>query len=110
MAKLLTKVAVQREVNAVTVVLHGNGPLAYRIVPVGARRLSLDLPLVKSGIQFRELPIEHRLLERIRIGQHPKKLRVVFDLNPQLSSHVRYAVKAKGNRVFLRLTMRPGRP
>jgi len=105
--RAVKKVAVQRDVDAITIVIQGNGPLTYRFRPVDSLRLSLDLPNVVSAIRFQELPVDHVLLKRLRIGQHPKKLRIVFDLNHPLEKGLHYAIKAMGNQVTVRLTLAP---
>lgn len=94
MKRAIHKIAIQRGANALTIVVQGNGPLTYRLSPIDPMRLSLDLPHVVSGIRFRVLPVDHQLLKQIRIGQHPKKLRLVFDLNHPLDQGLRYAIKA----------------
>ena len=103
--RAIQKIAVQRGVNDLTIVVQGNGPLTYRLSPVDPIRLSLDLPYVVSGIRFQVLPIEHPLLKQIRIGQHPKKLRLVFDLNHPLDKGLRYAIKAIGDQLTVRLSL-----
>lgn len=106
MKRVVKKIAVQRGVDDITIVIQGDGPLTYRLSPVGLQRLSLDLPNVIPAIRFQELPIDHVLLKRIRIGQHPKKLRLVFDLNYSLDKGVQYAIKATGDQVTLRLSLK----
>lgn len=105
MKRVVQKIAVQRGADDITIVIQGNGPLTYRLSPVGAQRLSLDLPNVIPAIRFQELPIDHVLLKRIRIGQHPQKLRLVFDLNYPLDKGIRYAIKAIEDQVTLRLSL-----
>lgn len=105
MRRAIQKIAVQRGIDDLTIVIQGNGPLTYRLSPVDAQRLSLDLPHVISAIRFQELPVDHLLLKRIRIGQHPKKLRFVFDLNSSLNQGLQYAIKAMGNQLTLRLSL-----
>lgn len=106
MKRVVKKVVVQRGVNDITIVIQGDGPLTYRLSPVGMERLSLDLPNVTPAIRFQELPIDHVLLKRIRIGQHPQKLRLVFDLNYSLDKGVQYAIKAIGDQITLRLSLK----
>ena len=108
MKRVVKKIAVQRGVDDITIVIQGDGPLTYRLSPVDSHRLSLDLPNVIPAIRFQELPIDHVLLKRIRIGQHPQKLRLVFDLNYPLDKGLQYAIKAMGDQVTLRLSL--GKP
>ena len=105
MKRVIQKIAVQRGVDDLTIVVQGNAPLTYRFSPVDSTRLSLDLPYVVSGIRFQVLPVDHRLLRQIRIGQHPKKLRLVFDLNHPLDKGLRYAIKAIGDQLTVRLSV-----
>lgn len=90
-----------------TVVIQGDGPLTYQLRPIDPHRLSLDLLNAVSGFRFRALPVDHHLLKRIRIGQHSKTLRMVFDLNHPLTKGLRYAIKAQGKQVSLRLSFSP---
>ena len=99
----LTRVAVQRGEWDVTVVVEGTQPLAYTIMPIDAFRLSMDLANMGTNLKFQELPVDHLLLSRIRIGRHPDKLRLVLDLNLALNKDLKYAVKARGNQLALRL-------
>ncbi len=101
-AQILTKVAVQRGEQDVTVVVEGNRPMGYKIFPVDAFRLSMDLENVRSNLKFPELPVDHMLLARIRIGQHRDKLRLVFDLNMALEKELKYAVRARANQLAVR--------
>ncbi|MEC4673716.1 MAG: AMIN domain-containing protein [Nitrospirota bacterium] len=98
----LIKVAVQRGEHYVTVVLEGNHLMVYKIFPVDAFRVSLDLENVRSNLKFPELPVDHILLTRIRIGQHKDKLRLVFDLKMALNKELKYAVRARGNQLAVR--------
>lgn len=99
---ILTKVAVQRGEDDVTVVVEGNQPMSYNIFPVDAFRLSLDLENVRTSLKFSELPIDHKLLARIRIGQHRDKLRLVFDVNMALHKALKYGVSARANQLAVR--------
>ena len=94
MKRVIQKIAIQRGADKLTILVQGNGPLTYRLRPVSPLRLILDLPHVFSGIRFKVFPVDDQLLKQIRIGQHPKKLRLVFDLNHRLDQGLRYAIKA----------------
>jgi len=63
----------------------------------------MDLANVGTHLKFQELVVDHVLLSKIRIGRHPNKLRLVFDLNMALNKDLKYAVKARGNQLALRL-------
>ena len=99
----LTKVAVQRSEQAVTVVMEADQPMTYQVMPIDAFRLILDLKNVQTTLKFQELSVDHLLLSRIRIGRHPNKLRMVFDLNMALNKDLKYAVKARGSQLAVRL-------
>ena len=105
MKRVIQKIAIQQAATELTIIVQGNGPLTYRLSPVDSLRLSLDLPHVVSGIRFRVLPVDHKLLKQIRIGQHPKKLRLVFDLKHPLDQGLRYAIKAVGDQLTLLLSL-----
>ena len=105
MKRAIQKIAIQRRTNELAIVVQGNGPLTYRLSPVDSLRLSLDLPHVVSGIRFQVLPIDHQLLRQIRIGQHPRKLRLVFDLNHPLDQGLRYTIKAVGDQLTVLLSL-----
>ena len=91
----LTSVAVKREPNAVTVIIQGKGLFTYQIIPVDVFRLVLDFPGAVSLLSFRTIPVGHTILNQIRIGQHQKKLRLVFVLTQRAD----YAIK-KGREVL----------
>ncbi len=76
----LTSVAVKRQPDTVTVFIQGKGLFRYQIVPVDVLRFVLDFPGAISLLSFRTLPVGHAILHQIRIGQHQKKLRLVFEL------------------------------
>jgi AMIN domain len=103
--RAIKKIAVQRGLDDITIVIQGNGPLTYRLTPVDTQRLSLDLPNVVSAIRFQLLPVDHQLLKQIRIGQHPKKLRLVFDLNHPIDKGLQYAIKVVGDQLAMRLSL-----
>ena len=105
MKRVIQKIAIRQAANELTIVVKGNGPLAYRLSPVDSLRLSLDLPHAVSGIRFQVLPVDHQLLKQIRIGQHPKKLRLVFDLNLPLDEGIIYAIKAVGDQLTVLLSL-----
>ena len=105
MKRVIQKIALQRGATELPIVVQGNGPLMYRLSPVDSLRLSLDLPHVISGIRFRVLPVDHQLLKQIRIGQHPKKWRLVFDLNHPLDQGLSYAIKAVGDQLTVLLSL-----
>ena len=98
-SRRITRIAVQRGQNDVTVVIYGDGVLPYRVFSVGSNQLRVDFPHVVTSLSFGVLSVEHRLLQDIRIGHHVDKLRLLFVMN----APVRYAVKAQGNILAIRL-------
>jgi hypothetical protein len=85
----LTGILVQRRSKDVTVLIRGKEPFIYLANRIDSYRLVLDFPGGTSSLSFRELPVDHPMLKRIRIGRHQEKLRLVFDL----VRRVRYAIK-----------------
>lgn len=85
----LTSIAVRRQAKGVLVVIRGDGPLRYQIVPVDSLSLVLDFPGGSSSLSFRVLPVGHVMLSQIRIGQDRRRLRLVFDL----TTRAQYAIK-----------------
>ncbi|NKB80629.1 MAG: hypothetical protein GKS05_01770 [Nitrospirales bacterium] len=95
----LTRIAVQRGHDEVTVVIYGDGMLPYRVVAVGGNRLGVDLPYVVTSLSFQVLPVVHQLLQEIQISPHAEKLRLVF----VVKRPVRYAIKTRENILAIRL-------
>jgi len=80
-ARMLTGIDVQRDLDDLKVVISGDGRLAHEAKLVSGRRLVVDIPHVTSSIRKPTLPVNHPLLEKIRLGNYADKVRVVFDLN-----------------------------
>lgn len=99
---IVGKIEVKRGENQVTVLVSGEGPLKYRDRLIDGHRLVLDLPDAASAVRFPILAVDHELLKQIRIGNHPDKIRLVFDL-PQPS---RYDVRLENGRIVVSLTRR----
>lgn len=87
----LTRVVVHRGTNAITVFLRGDGPFRYMARPIDAQRLAIDFPGGQSLLRWQVLPVEHPLLDRIRIGGDSRRLRIVFDTGVR----VRYAIRLR---------------
>ncbi len=94
----LTGVTVQRHSEEITVIIRGHGPFRYQMVSIDSSRLAMDFPGGVSSLSFQLLSVENHLLKQIRIGQHPNKLRLVFDVTQPL----RYAVKRGSNFLAIR--------
>ncbi len=51
-------------------------------------RIVIDLWGAKNGVSRASQPIQHGSVERIRVGEHPDKVRVVLDLRVPVETHV----------------------
>lgn len=85
LAKTLTHIDVQRGIDDVRVVISGDGKLSHRVRRLDERRLVIDLPHVTSALSQSIMPVHHQMLQRVRMGYHPDKMRVVLDLIGQVS-------------------------
>ncbi|MCX5722333.1 MAG: type IV pilus secretin PilQ [Nitrospirae bacterium] len=85
LAKTLTRIDVQRGIDDVRVVISGDGTLSHRVRRLDERRLVIDLPHVVSTLSQSIMPVNHQMLQRVRMGSHPDKMRVVLDLIGQVS-------------------------
>lgn len=101
-AKMVSKLKFESMKDKVTVVLTGDGALKPDAFMVEGNRLVVDLPDVTNGIRPNTIPVKHKLLKRIRIGQHvkPKKVRVVFDLNAKVT----FVVDPSGKQVAVTIS------
>jgi type IV pilus assembly protein PilQ len=63
-------------------------------------RLVVDFWGAKNGVSPRQFSVSGSSVERVRIGEHPDKVRVVFDLGVSLDSHL---VEPMPNGVQVRL-------
>jgi type IV pilus assembly protein PilQ len=104
-AKSMTRIEVQKREGAATVVIAGDGELAYEVTPLSQDRLVVDLPHVTSQLRGQVLPVDHPLLRQIRIGHHAEKVRLVFDLLQPAS----YTVLRNANALSIGLTSIPRR-
>ncbi|HXF91962.1 MAG TPA: type IV pilus secretin PilQ [Nitrospiraceae bacterium] len=102
-AGVVDRIDVKRSAEEVTVLVSGDGRFRYREQLIDGTRLILDLADVASAVPFPVLTIDHPLLKRIRIGNHPDKIRLVFDL----SGPVRHDVHLEDGRIVVRLMNRP---
>jgi type IV pilus assembly protein PilQ len=99
---IVGKIEVKRDENQVTVFVSGEGQFKYYDQLIDSHRLVLDLPNVASAVRFPILAVDHELLKQIRIGTHPDKIRLVFDL----SQPARYDVRLENGRIVVSLTRR----
>lgn len=100
-AKTVSQLTIESSEDKVGVVIAADGMLQPDVFMVAGNRLVVDLPDVMSSIRPSTIPVHHRLLKQIRIGQSvkPKKVRVVFDLNTKVS----YTVDPSGKNVAVTL-------
>ncbi|MBI3179906.1 MAG: AMIN domain-containing protein, partial [Deltaproteobacteria bacterium] len=68
------------------------------------RRLVVDLHGRRSGFAQRTLLIDHPLAKRIRVGQHPDKVRFVIETAPDASPQV--SARASGNALVIGIKRR----
>ena len=85
LAKTLTHIDVQQGIDDVRVVISGDGKLFHRVRRLDERRLVIDLPHLTSALSQSIMPVNHQMLQRVRMGSHPDKMRVVLDLIGQVS-------------------------
>ncbi len=85
LAKTLTHIDVQPGIDDVRVVISGDGTLSHRVRRLDERRLVIDLPHLTSALSQSIMPVNHQMLQRVRMGSHPDKMRVVLDLIGQVS-------------------------
>lgn len=99
-ATVLSAIAFEPAAGALRVVLTADGALAVKAFRLDARRIVLDLEAVSNGTGRAAIPVEHALLERVRVGEHAGKLRLVLDLRRPAA----YALERAGARLVVRLT------
>lgn len=91
MAQTLTKVETQVNGDGIAVVVTGDGVFRYEMHAIGERRLVCDITNVQSLVAQSQLAVGHSVLKRIRFGQHPDKVRLVFDLARQAQHSIESA-------------------
>lgn len=78
-AHTLTHVELKQRGGEATVLMSGDGRLSYRIRPLSADRVIVDLLNVSTKLAH-AFEFNDRIVRQIRIGQHPNVLRLVIDL------------------------------
>ena len=63
-------------------------------------RLVIDLPLAKSSITTRNIPVRHLGVAKTRVGSYPDKVRLVFDTEGKPVPSYRIEKTGKGLKVF----------
>ncbi|MFQ5543755.1 MAG: AMIN domain-containing protein [Nitrospiria bacterium] len=78
-AKNVTEVGFEK-IGSLQLVVKSDGKLFPKVFPVGKDRLVIDLPGVRTSLKKSKIPAKDPLVKQVRIGRHPKKLRLVLDL------------------------------
>jgi tetratricopeptide (TPR) repeat protein len=81
-AKSLKEIEISVKVDGVKVDIKGDGLIPeYKSFQLASpTRLVVDLPDLSNASGKKEIDVGSRLLKHIRIGQHPDKVRLVFDV------------------------------
>ncbi|HKN86040.1 MAG TPA: AMIN domain-containing protein, partial [Nitrospiraceae bacterium] len=102
-AKTLTRIDIRKNETAATIILVADGEFSYEAKRSSGDRLVLDVANVTSSLRSRVLGINHPSVRQVRIGQHAKKVRLVFDL----ASQATYSIKPERNQLAVELAL-PG--
>ncbi|MDQ6734390.1 MAG: AMIN domain-containing protein, partial [Nitrospirota bacterium] len=100
-AKTLTRLDIQKNETAATIILVADGEFSYEAKRSSGDRLVVDVANVTSSLRSRVLAINHPSVRQVRIGQHAKKVRLVFDL----ASQATYSIKPERNQLAIELTL-----
>ena len=100
-AKTLTRIDIQKSETAATIIIVADGEVTYEAKRSSGDRLVLDVANVTSSLHSRVMAVNHPSIRQVRIGQHAKKVRVVFDL----SSQTAYSIKPEHNQLAVQLTL-----
>lgn len=99
-ANTVTKIEVQKNDEGLTVTVIGDGHMTYDAKRISHRRVVVDVAKVVVALPSHLVRVEHPLLRQVRVGQHPEKARLVFDLTTAAD----YSINAEHNRITVRLT------
>jgi len=91
-------VVVSAEDGRTVVRIVGNGLIAGDVFSLSDDRIVVDIPKVTTDLQY--VTVSGPALDRVRLGQHSDKVRVVLDVK----EHVNWDVKEEGNALVLSLT------
>src|SRR3989344_4050144 len=84
-ADKLLRIETKREGGAIIIKIVGNGVIgdfnAFDIDKPAPPRLVVDVWGVKNSITKRSLRVNSPMIKRVRVGEHPDKVRLVFDSN-----------------------------
>jgi type IV pilus assembly protein PilQ len=100
-AKTLTRIDIQKNETAATIIIVADGEFSYEAKRSSGDRLVLDVANVTSSLRSRVMAIDHPSIRQVRIGQHAKKVRLVFDL----SSQTTYSIKPERNQLAVQVTL-----
>lgn len=101
-AKTLTRLDIQKNETAATIILVTDGEFSYEAKRSSGDRLVIDVANVTSSLRSQVLAINHPSVRQVRIGQHAKKVRLVFDL----ASQATYSIKPERNQLAIEMTLR----
>ena len=102
LAQILTGINVERGTDDIRVVISGDGKLTHEVTRLDERRLMIDIPGVVSVIRKPVISVNHRILKRVRLGDHADRVRVVLDL----AGKAVYSVEPQGSNLIV--TLREG--
>jgi len=102
-ASVVTKIKADSSNGTVKVTIVGDGAFKPEILELSGNRLVVDLPGTTNLTKPNVIQVNLGLLKRIRIGQHPKKVRVVLDLKRKAS----YKIEKENNQIVLVLAALP---
>ncbi|HSA63903.1 MAG TPA: type IV pilus secretin PilQ [Nitrospira sp.] len=88
----VTGIDVRKDGDHLSVTISGDRSLLHEAQRVGERRLVIDIPHASSALRRPTVHVGHRLLRKIRVGDHTDKVRIVFDLGSQAD----YEVEPRG--------------
>lgn len=80
LAQAVTAIEVRPGMDLVTVVVTGDGQLFPEANFLDESRLIIDIPAVSSALRRSVIRADHYLLNKIRVGRHADKVRLVFDV------------------------------
>src|SRR5579884_3839067 len=99
-ATTLTRIDVHKTDDGVTVALIADGEMSYEAKRLNERRVVIDLGKMLTSLPTHLVRVDHPLLRQVRVGQHPDKARLVFDL----ATTSQYSILPAHNRLVVRLT------
>lgn len=89
--------------DGVKVIITGDGSMSPNTFMLKDNRLVVDIPGTKNTFKPRVVPVRKGGLARVRIAQHPDKVRVVLDLTEPME----YTVTPEGNMLIIAMVPAP---